>query len=256
MLQQTQASRVVEAFPRFLARFPSVRDLAAASRADVVRAWAGMGYHRRAVALHETARAVMREHDGRVPSDPSALRTLPGIGPYTSAAVASIAFAVPVAAVDTNVRKVMARVEHGAERDEITPAQAAAAADAWLDRSRPGDWNQALMTMGRQVCRTTPRCAICPFAPVCRFRASGRSGRPSVGAQPAFEGSMRQARGAVVAALSAHPSLSIRRLAELTGLPVDRVTAAVSGLARDGVASAGPVARSGGRDGRVRLAAG
>jgi A/G-specific adenine glycosylase len=254
MLQQTQASRVVEAFPRFLARFPTVEQLAAASRAEVVRAWAGMGYHRRAVALHETARVVMGEHGGRVPSDPATLRTLPGIGPYTAAAVASIAFSVPTPAVDTNVRKVMARVDHGAERDEITGGQAAQSAESWLDRAHPGDWNQALMTMGRRICRTTPRCEICPFAPVCRFRASGRVGRPSAGRQPAFEGSMRQVRGAVVAALRTHPSLSLGRLAALTGQPLERVAAAVTGLVSDGVASAGPAALAGGSGGRVRLA--
>ena len=245
MLQQTQASRVVEAFPRFLARFPTLQDLAVASRADVVRAWVGMGYHRRAVALHETARAVMRDHGGRIPSDPAALRSLPGIGPYTAGAVASIAFGMPEAAVDTNVRKVLARVDHGAERDEISTVQAADAAAAWLDRSRPGDWNQALMTMGRQICRTTPRCDVCPLAPVCRFRANGRVGRPSVGRQPAFEGSMRQVRGAVVAVLTANTSCSLAGLANVAEAPLERVAAAVNGLVRDGVVSAGPMALAG-----------
>lgn len=256
MLQQTQASRVVEAFPRFLARFPTLQDLAVASRADVVRAWVGMGYHRRAVALHETARAVMRDHGGRIPSDPAALRSLPGIGPYTAGAVASIAFGMPEAAVDTNVRKVLARVDHGAERDEISTVQAADAAAAWLDRSRPGDWNQALMTMGRQICRTTPRCDVCPLAPVCRFRANGRVGRPSVGRQPAFEGSMRQVRGAVVAVLTANTSCSLAGLANVAEAPLERVAAAVNGLVRDGVVSAGPMALAGKPRGRVRLATG
>ncbi len=254
MLQQTQASRVVEAFSPFLARFPTVEELAVASRAEVVRTWAGLGYHRRAVALHETARLIVREHGGRVPSDPATLRSLPGIGPYTAAAVASIAFAVPVATVDTNVRKIMARVEHGAERDEISAAEAATAADAWLDRSRPGEWNQAVMTLGRHVCRTTPRCDVCPFAPVCRFRAIGRVGRPSAGRQPAFEGSMRQVRGSVVGALRAHRSVSLGTLADHVDQPLERVQAAVAGLVRDGVASAGPAAMAGRREGRVRLA--
>jgi len=256
MLQQTQASRVVEAFPRFMERFPTLAALAEASRPDVVRAWAGMGYHRRAVGLQETARRVVAEHGGRVPSDVAALRTLPGIGPYTAAAVASIAYGVPVAAVDTNVRKVMARVDHGAERDEVTDPHVLASAEAWLDRSRPGDWNQALMTMGRRICRTTPRCGVCPLAPVCRFRASGRVGRPSVGRQPVFEGSMRQVRGEVVAVLRSEASISLAHLANLVGEPLERTAEAVAGLVRDGIASAGPVALAGGPSGRVRLAEG
>lgn len=102
MLQQTQAARVVPVFVRFLGAFPSVASLAAAGRGDVVRAWAGLGYNRRAVALSEAARAIVRDHDGRVPADPQVLRTLPGVGPYTAAAVAALAFGAPVAAVDTN----------------------------------------------------------------------------------------------------------------------------------------------------------
>jgi A/G-specific adenine glycosylase len=253
MLQQTQAGRVAEAFPRFLRRFPSIAALAGASRADVVRAWAGMGYHRRAVALHDAARTMMREHGCAVPRDPSTLRALPGIGPYTSAAVASIAFGVPVAAVDTNVRKVMARADFGVERQEITAAQAEAAATAWLDPARPGDWNQALMNLGHGVCRTTPRCDECPLAPVCRFRLSGRTGRPSGPGQPAFEGSMRQVRGAVVTALRAHPTMTIGGLVGATGRDEEDVVTAVTGLARDGVVGATPAALAGNPRGRVRL---
>ncbi len=101
MLQQTQASRVAPAFERFLRSFPTVRSLATAPAAEVVRAWAGLGYNRRAVALWEAARTIVSSHGGRVPDDPSALSELPGVGPYTAAAVASIAFGRPVAAVDS-----------------------------------------------------------------------------------------------------------------------------------------------------------
>jgi A/G-specific adenine glycosylase len=103
MLQQTQAGRVVPAFRSFLRRFPTVRTLAAAPRRDVVREWGGLGYNRRAVRLSEAARAIVRDHGGRIPRDPSALRELPGVGPYTAAAVASLGFGEPVAVVDTNV---------------------------------------------------------------------------------------------------------------------------------------------------------
>ncbi len=254
MLQQTQASRVAEAFPRFMTSYPTAEALAAASRAEVIRAWAGMGYHRRAVALHECARIIVHDHDGRVPGDVATLRALPGVGPYTAAAVASIAFGVAVAAVDTNVRKVMARVDHGAERDEIPEPQAAASASAWLDAVRPGDWNQALMTLGRSVCRTTPRCRECPLASVCLFRARGRAGRPSARTQPAFEGSMREVRGAVVAVLRAQSCITLGRLVRLCTHPPERVAEAVAGLVHDGVLAASPAALEGRLGGRVRLA--
>ena len=253
MLQQTQASRVEEIFPRFMARFPTVAALAEASPGDVLRAWAGLGYHRRAVSLHDAARAIVARHRGRVPGGLAELRALPGVGPYTAAAVASIAYGVPVAAVDTNARKVMARLDHGVERDEITAREAETGADGWLDRDRPGEWNQAVMNLGRDVCRTTPRCDRCPLAPVCRFRAAGRTGRPSVRRQPAFEGSVRQVRGAVVAHLRAHPSLTIARLASLTGYDAPRVTEAVAGLHRDRVVIATEAALNGRAGGRVRL---
>jgi A/G-specific adenine glycosylase len=253
MLQQTQASRVEEIFPRFMARFPGVSDLAEASPAQVLHAWAGLGYHRRAVALHEAARAIVARHGGTVPRDVDALRALPGVGAYTAAAVASIAYGVPVAAVDTNARKVMARLDHGLERDEVTASEIDASASAWLARERPGDWNQAVMNLGRSVCRTTPRCDECPLAAACRFRATGRTGRPSVRRQPAFEGSVRQVRGAVVTQLRAHPVLTMARLASLTGYGVPRVREAVEGLHRDRVVTATPGALRGHGGGRVRL---
>jgi A/G-specific adenine glycosylase len=253
MLQQTQASRVEEIFPRFMARFPSVGALAGASPAEVIRAWAGLGYHRRAVGLHEAARTIVLRHEGRVPSAPAELRALAGVGPYTSAAIASIAYGVPVAAVDTNARKVMARLDHGVERDEITEGQAVASAGDWLDRERPGDWNQAVMNLGRAVCHTTPRCDRCPLAQVCRFRAAGRAGRPSVRRQPVFEGSVRQIRGAVVSQLRTHPVLTISMLSTLTGYEAERVTEAVAGLHRDRIVTATLGALKGNRAGRIRL---
>lgn len=251
MLQQTQASRVGPAFEAFMARFPTVDALAAARRGDVLQSWAGLGYHRRAVALHDAARAVVRDHGGQVPSDSTALLRLPGVGPYTAAAVASIAFGVPVATVDTNVRKVIARFVFGAERDEVTPCQVEEAAAAWLDRDRPGEWNQAVMNLGREVCRTRPRCDDCPLADRCRFRASGREGRPSVRRQPAFHGSARQVRGAVVAALRDRSPATLGAIVATSGWPADRVTEAVVALHRDGVVEATPAALGGRPRGRV-----
>jgi A/G-specific adenine glycosylase len=247
MLQQTQASRVVEAFPRFVARFPDVVALAAASRADVLRQWGGLGYARRAVALHGAARAVIGEHDGIVPSEVSVLETLPGVGPYTAAAVASIAFGEPVAAIDTNVRKVMSRVTFGLEPDVVPAADVARAAARWLARGEPGDWNQAVMDLGREVCRPAPRCGVCPLAGICRFRGRGGVGRRSGRRQPAFEGSMRQVRGAVLRDLRARVRATpIEAIAAALSMPVPRVDLAVDALERDGI-----VERTG--TGRVRL---
>ena len=164
MLQQTQASRVVPAFGSFLRRFPTVRALAAATRGDVVREWGGLGYNRRAVRLSEAARVVVRDHGGRIPRDPATLRELPGVGPYTAAAVASLGFGEPVAVVDTNVRRVVSRVHLGVDGHEVPAKQAWGLADAWLDRDDPVTWNQALMDLGREVCRPEPRCDVCPLA--------------------------------------------------------------------------------------------
>ena len=235
MLQQTQAARVEPIFERFIARFPDVGALAEASRADVLRAWAGLGYNRRGVALHEAARAIVRDHGGRVPRDRDPLGTLPGVGPYTAAAVASIGYGDAVAAVDTNVRRVTARAIHGLEPDEVSPGRLASDAQAWLDPSAPGEWNQALMDLGRVFCRPAPRCGDCPLASHCRFRVAGRTGRPSGRRQSPFEGSTRQVRGSVVEALRTQRSASAEALADRTGHPPRAIAAATESLMRDGI---------------------
>ena len=246
MLQQTQASRVVPAYRAFLARFPTVRALAAASRRDVVRAWDGLGYNRRAVWLSEGARAIVREHGARVPRDPETLRTLPGVGPYTAAAVSSMAFGEPVAVVDTNVRRVVARVHLGVEGTDAPNREVWELAQAWLDRDDPVAWNQAVMDLGREVCRPRPRCEVCPLARVCAFRISGAVATRGPAGKDGFEGSSRQVRGAIVRVLRSHQALSTRRLAAETGFDIERVDAAVEGLSADGL-----VERAAGR---VRLA--
>jgi A/G-specific adenine glycosylase len=237
MLQQTQAARVAPAYRAFLERFPDVRALSSAARAELLRAWGGLGYPRRALALREAARTIVRDHDGRVPSDPSELRALPGVGPYTAAAVASIAFGVPVAAVDTNVRRVTARVVHGTGPEGIAPRQLQAEADAMVDPASPGEWNQALMDLGRFVCRPVPRCGECPLASGCRWNLEGASPRPAGRRQPAYEGSDRQARGRVLAVLRERGGASIREIAATTRMPLERTSRAAAGLAGDELAS-------------------
>ena len=253
MLQQTQAPRVAVAFGPFLERFPSIAALAAASRSDVVRAWGALGYNRRAARLHEAARVTVREHGGRLPSDPARLRTLPGVGPYTASAVASIAFDVPVAAVDTNVRRVAARFLFGTNPEQIGGTQLLEAIDSWLDRHEPGAWNQAVMDLGRLVCRPKPKCDVCPLAVGCRFRGSTRP-RTRSNAQPPFAGSSRELRGAIVRRLRSSPSVTLAAIAAQTGRPLDDVAAAVRALDRDGLVRAGPAALAGRPSGRLRLA--
>jgi A/G-specific adenine glycosylase len=235
MLQQTQAARVEPIFVSFLDRFPDVGALARGSRADVLRAWGALGYNRRAVRLHDAARAIVRDHGGRIPRDPTALRALPGVGPYTAAAVASIGFGDPMPALDTNVRRVVARALLGAEPGDVAAEDLSDAAARWLDPAAPADWNQALMDLGRACCRPAPRCDACPLATACRWRLAGRPTRSAARRTQPFRGSSREARGAIVRALRARRSLPPAAIAPATGIGRRRIAAALDGLLRDGL---------------------
>lgn len=246
MAQQTQISRVVEAWGRFLARFPTVADLAAASPADVLRAWQGMGYDRRALNLRRAARAIVEEHGGRVPSDVAALERLPGIGPYTARAVASIAFGARVGAVDTNVRRVLSRALAGAtlEAGTPTPAWLQAAADASVDDDRPADWTHAVMDIGATVCRPrVPLCGACPLWASCRFAGSPVAPAPVARGVPAsrpgrarFPATTRWLRGRIVDRLRAADGSAWTTLEAPVGdHDAFAVAGALQALARDGV---------------------
>jgi len=178
MLQQTQVARVAEYWPRFLERFPTLRSLAASRPDDALALWSGLGYYRRATALREAARAVVAEHRGALPRTAEGLRALPGVGEYTAAAVASIAFGEAVPVLDANAARVLSRVialrggaATGAGRRSLLDAGA-----RLIDRARPGDWNQAVMELGATVCvPSAPRCGECPVRAHC---LGGRRGRP------------------------------------------------------------------------------
>jgi A/G-specific adenine glycosylase len=251
MLQQTQAARVVPIFERFVRRFPSLASLAAAPRSDVVEAWAGLGYNRRAVALSSAARRIVEDHEGLVPSDPRVLASLPGVGPYTAAAVASIAYGARIPAIDTNVRRVVRRALLG--RDEADPGEVEALADRWIDPDRPGAWNESVMDLGRTFCRSLPRCDGCPLGDECAFALAGAVPRRPGRGQGEFVGSMRQVRGDVVRVLRASSS-TIAGLAAQTGHASERLAEAVAGLVSDGLVDASPAALRGLRRGRVSLA--
>lgn len=181
MLQQTQVSRVVDAFARFMVRFPTPAALASAPEHEVLAAWQGLGYYRRARLLHAAARAICERHAGEVPRTAAELQSLPGIGRYTAGAIASIVHGERVPIVDGNVLRVVARLA-------AHPAQAGNTADdrwAWREAdalvataAEPGVLNEALMELGATVCTpAAPRCALCPLASGCRARIEGSSDR-------------------------------------------------------------------------------
>jgi A/G-specific adenine glycosylase len=207
MLQQTQVSRVEPRFRRWMKRFPTVGALAAAAPADAIAEWSGLGYNRRAVNLHRAAVAVVER--GGFPRSPEQLRELPGVGPYTAAAVACFAFGAQIAAPDTNARRVLER----AFGDPDTPPPP----------GRAYDWNQALFDLGSQVCiARRPRCGICPLAGGCPSR--GRTFAPQR-RQSKFEGSFRQRR-----------SLLLRRLVQAGPVDGGEVDAeALASLVADGL---------------------
>lgn len=172
MLQQTKVSTVLPYFASFTRRFGSFRALARASEEDVLAAWSGLGYYRRARALKRVAEQLWKSKRGQLPREAEALRALPGFGDYTTAAVGSIAFGLPLAAVDGNVRRVFARVFLiGAKNEEKSVRELA---DEMLDRKRPGDWNQAVMELGALVCTPMqPRCMVCPLNSYCEALRRG-----------------------------------------------------------------------------------
>ncbi len=167
MLQQTQVGRVLEYYPRFLARYPTAAYLASASASAVRDAWEGLGYYRRAQNLHRTARLITREHGGRFPAEPADLAKLPGIGRYTAAAVASFAYGAHAAILDTNAARVLQRV-FGPGRRRGRESRLWAVAEHVVPRGRSYDFNQAIMDLGATICTARrPACPRCPVRGAC-----------------------------------------------------------------------------------------
>jgi A/G-specific adenine glycosylase len=217
MLQQTQVSRVLEKYPAFLQKFPTIRSLAAARQSDVVRAWQGMGYNNRAVRLSTLARTVVDEHSGRIPQNYDGLLALPGIGPYTARAVLSSAFGLAVPVVDVNVRRFFSRVFWRMPRCSSMRSEA----DIWrlahkiLPSRSAYDWNQALMDVGATVCTArAPRCPVCPVAGLCASRTSMiRETTPTRSRDLSFAGvPYRIYRGRIVERLRSVPPGALVRM--------------------------------------------
>ena len=245
MLQQTQVPRVATRWPQFLERFPTAASCAAAPVGDVVVAWAGLGYNRRAVNLHRCATAVVEHHGGELPDDLDALLALPGIGPYTARAVLVFAFEHDIGLVDTNAGRFVARALAGRP---LPLREAQAVADAAVPAGDGWRWGQAVFDLGATTCtKRAPRCDDCPLREGhCAWVAAGwPEPDPVLGSagistpQSRFEGSDRQGRGRLVAALRAGP-VDDADLATVMGWPdqPDRAATVARTLLADGLASA------------------
>lgn len=215
MLQQTQVERVVPKYMAWIHRWPGWKALSRATNRELLAAWTGLGYNRRALFLGKLAKAVMEEYDGVMPEDAEVLQTLPGIGPYTAHAILIFAFNRPLVTIDTNVRKVLLNefgLPAGTPREELL-----ALARRALPRGRAREWHNALMDYGRLA---LPK----------RIPSI-----PALSRQSRFEGSLRQIRGEIVRQLTAQKSVSINRIARGLKRTEEDVTRAAKGLVRDGV---------------------
>jgi A/G-specific adenine glycosylase len=207
MLQQTPVARVLPAHAAWLARWPTPESLAAAAPADAVRQWGRLGYPRRALRLHATACILTDQYAGQVPASVTELTALPGVGAYTAAAVASFAFGQRHAVLDTNVRRVLARLMRG----EHQPPRSASAAERRIAESllpaaprRAARWSVAVMELGALVCTAaSPRCGSCPVARHCSWRLAGSQPGPGRPATARYTGSDRECRGRLLAVLRA-----------------------------------------------------
>lgn len=233
MLQQTQVDRVQPYYEAFAERWPTPQRCAAVQLADVLAAWQGLGYPRRARNLWRTAAIITDRHDGHVPADLDDLLALPGVGPYTARAVQAFAFGIDTGVVDTNVGRILAR---WAGR-RLAPSEAQRVADDLVLAGESWAWNQAMMDLGAQVCtKRDPSCDRCPAQLWCAWAGGALGSKPSGQPDPAdgsagvssrqapFEGSDRQARGRLLAALSSGP-VPTERAAEAMRLERDETRA-------------------------------
>jgi A/G-specific adenine glycosylase len=227
MLQQTGVSRVLPAYAAFLRRFPTLSALSRAALADVLRAWAGLGYNRRARDLHRIARL----HPRRLPATRAGLDALPGVGAYTAGAVSCFSRAERVAFADTNVRRVLGRVFLGRI---ATEREAVVLDEGLVPRTGADRWHHALMDLGATICLArTPRCETCPIAALCHSR--GRAAPPTPRRQASFATSDRRVRGRIVAALRDAPN-GLRRSDLRRTIGDDRVGRLTLELEREGLA--------------------
>jgi len=240
MLQQTPADRVIPVWHQWLEAWPTPADFAAASLGDVLRAWGRLGYPRRAARLHESATIIVRDHGGQVPSDTDSLRSLPGVGEYTAAAVQAFAFGRRSVVLDTNVRRVLARTLDGAaqQTNHITTSERVRSDDLWpAAHARSARWSAAVMEFGAVVCKARgPKCTECPIVVHCMWSENGQPAATTVRRQPRYAGSDREVRGRIMQVLrDADRSASASDILAAWPEP-DQRQRALDGLVADGLA--------------------
>ncbi len=239
MLQQTPVSRVLPVHEAWMARWPAPADLAAAGVGDVLRAWGRLGYPRRALRLHAAATAIVLEHDGDVPASLEALRSLPGVGDYTAAAVASFAFGQRHVVLDTNVRRVLARHRSGAAYlgSGVTAVERRLAESLLPPLpARAARWGVAVMELGALVCTAAaPRCETCPVAADCAWRLDGSPAHVGARRRQAWAGTDRQCRGGLMAVLRDATGPVTRTLLEQVWPDAAQRDRCLASLATDGL---------------------
>lgn len=250
MLQQTLVARVLPVWERWMARWPTPAALAADAPGEAVRAWGRLGYPRRALWLHAAARQMVERHGGNVASSYDELRSLPGVGDYTAAAVATFAFGARAAVLDTNVRRVYAR--HFDGRDAVAPSVSVAERRAALARvpaDDPGPYSAAVMELGALVCTArAPGCDGCPVASTCAWRRAGYPSTPRSRRSQLYAGTDRQARGSLLAVLRGRADAVPLVELDAAWPDAEQRSRALQSLLADGLVE--PVA-----DGRYRLPA-
>ena len=253
MLQQTRVSAVIPYFERFMAELPDAAALATVPEERLLKLWEGLGYYSRARNLQKAAKVIVSDFGGELPRTCASLKTLPGIGDYTAAAIASINFGEPVAAVDGNLLRVAARVSGCADdiMDARVRKQFTAHLNDAIDLARPGAYNQAMMELGATVCTAkAPLCDRCPIAGQCVFLRNGRPGLGERRTRPRqrFQGTDRQVRGLVLNALRELPAGSVLEREQAERLWKDRIQldACIASLDDDGLVEMLP-------DGSLRL---
>ena len=235
MLQQTPVQRVLPVWEKWLAKWPTPRDLAEAKRSEVITDWGRLGYPRRALRLHESATIIARDYKNAVPQDLTDLRSLPGVGEYTAAAIAAFAFNQSTLVLDVNIRRLFARVIDGVEFPTASPSQIERRLRTDLIPSDGAKWAAATMEFGALVCTSkNPDCAACPLKRQCAWRKAGYPKSELVRKSQAWVGTDRQCRGVIVQALREEQKLSARRLKELWH-DSSQVEAALKTLIADGL---------------------
>jgi len=206
MLQQTPVSRVLPVWRAWMQRWPKPKDLAAESRAEVIRAWGNLGYPRRAIRLHETSQILTNVHGGTVPRHVETLRTLPGVGEYTASAISAFAFGERALVLDTNIRRLFSRMIDGKEFPPLHQTNTEKNSRRELIPEQASLWAAATMELGALVCKSQdPQCDFCPVSQICKWRMAGYPRIPKFKKKQGWHGTNRQCRGVILKELRTNP---------------------------------------------------